>query len=63
MSVPDREGSQLLPEDLGPGEPVSRLRPKKIKRKVLRAEVAEVQLICSPENFQVSDIFFTMVKM
>ena len=27
MSVPDSEGSQLLPEDLGPGEPVSGLRP------------------------------------
>ena len=29
MSVPDSEGSQLLPEDLGPGEPVSGLRPLK----------------------------------
>ena len=27
-SVPDSEGSQLLPEDLGSGEPVSGLRPK-----------------------------------
>ena len=27
LSVPDSEGSQLLPEDLGPGEPVSGLRP------------------------------------
>ena len=27
LSVPDSEGSQLLPEDLGPVEPVSGLRP------------------------------------
>ena len=27
LSVADSEGSQLLPEDLGPGEPVSGLRP------------------------------------
>ena len=28
LSVPDSEGSHLLPEDLGSGEPVSGLRPK-----------------------------------
>ena len=27
MSVPDSERSQLVTEDLGPGEPVSGLRP------------------------------------
>ena len=27
ISVPDSEGSHLLPDDLGPGEPVSGLRP------------------------------------
>ena len=29
MSVPDSEGSQLLPEDLGPGKPVSGIWPYK----------------------------------
>ena len=38
-SVLDSEGSQILPEDLGPGEPVSGLRPLKSNRKGVLARL------------------------
>ena len=59
MSVSDSEGSQLLPEDLGPGEPVSRAfaLKKKINYRIVsdrmvirRVAFSSMQVAISEEN-------------
>ena len=54
--VPDSEGSQLLPEDLGSGEPVSGLRPLKRMNYVRQAGRTDVCFI-GPRIIYISDKF------
>ena len=57
LSVPDREGRHLLPEDLGPGEPVVRTSVQKKIKKIGTdcLQAWHYFKIFAAEIFQVSD--------